>query len=215
MDTSFCQCWEGDEKSKHCRVCTVPGEPCYELWKMVCQLASDQFVFTNKIRGKAFGNKYRLESPQGEVCYLQMLQGKGSRFQLPMEDFLYVTKTGKGGINQTPSGTRQYPFVNLLLEIIATDPEGEYAIKTVRKDPKDLAESFPSINRPLRIDLTKLNKDGESTDALPKPEQHSSVEKGTCPRCGSSLAWHTARKTGERYRGCTNYPECKYNDRSY
>ncbi len=158
MDNSFCQCWEGDEKSKHCRVCTVPGEPCYELWKMVRQLAAEEFVFTNNIRGKAFGHKYRIESPQSEVCYLQMLQGKESRFQLPMEDFLCVTITGEGGINRTPSGTRQYPFVNLLLDIIATDPEGEYAIKKVRQDPKDLSESFPSINRPLRIDLTKLNR---------------------------------------------------------
>lgn len=32
-----------------------------------------------------------------------------------------------------------------------------------------------------------------------------------CPRCGSSLVWRIARRTGERYRGCTNYPECKYN----
>ena len=170
MDTRFCQFWEGDEKSKHCRVCTLPGEPCYELWKFVCQLASEQIIFTNYIRGKAFGHKYRIESPQGEVCYLQMLQGKESRFQLPMEDFLYVTITGKGGINQTPSGTRQSPFVNLLLEIIATDPEGEYAIKMVRKDPKDISEMFPSINRPLQVNLSKLNQDRHSSGVLPKPE---------------------------------------------
>jgi len=215
MDTDFCQCWEGDEKSKYCRVCTEPGEPCYELWKLVLQLAAERFVFTNNIRGKAFGHKYRIESPQGEVCYLQMLQGKMSRFQLPMEDFLYVTKTGKGGINQTPSGTRQYPFVNLLLEIIATDPEGEYAIKKVRTDPKDLDESFPPIRRPLRIDLKKLDREREPADVLPKSELYSLPEEGSCPRCGSALVWHTARKTGERYRGCINYPACRYNERSY
>ena len=38
---------------------------------------------------------------------------------------------------------------------------------------------------------------------------------GTCPRCGSPLKWRRARLTGELYRGCTNYPKCKYHERSY
>lgn len=28
---------------------------------------------------------------------------------------------------------------------------------------------------------------------------------GICPMCGSKLVWRKARKTGERYRGCTNF----------
>ncbi len=270
MDTKFCGFWEGDAKSKHCRECTKPGEPCYDLWNMVLQLAARQFVFTNYRRGKAFGNKYRIESPRGATCYLQMLQGKMSRFPLSIEDFLYVTITGKGGMNQTPSGIRQSPFVDLLLEIIATDPEGEYAIDHVRYDPKDMSESFPTIKKPLRIDLSKLDlekdkeKEPEGTEpmvlirftvegvlnfdngelcgpfwpgdvvsvpakyawalvgngsaayaTLSNGERPAFVADYYCPSCGWPLLEHTASITGERYRGCMNYPECKYNERSY
>ena len=210
MDTNFCEFWEGDEKSKYCRTCTVPSEPCYELWKFVRQLATEQLIFENDRSGKAFGNRYRIESPSEDYCYLKMLQGEMSRFQLPIEDFLYVTRTGHGGINETPSGTRQSPFVDLLLEIIATDPEGEYVIKAVRIDPKDAREVFPSIARPLRIDLSKLEQAKNSLRSSLSPDSENA-----CPKCGSPLVWRTATKTGERYRGCTNYPDCKYNERSY
>jgi len=43
----------------------------------------------------------------------------------------------------------------------------------------------------------------------------SPAKMGRCPKCGSPLTWHTARLTGERYRGCANYPSCNYNERSY
>lgn len=230
MDTGFCQCWEGDEKSKYCRQCTHPGHPCYELWKRVCQLAANRLEFTNNKKGKAFGNRYRLESPQGDICYLQMLQGARSRFQLPMEDFLYVTITGKGGVNETPSGTRQYPFVDLLLEIIASDFDGAYLIKQVRSGSAraEMESTLPDIDQTLlgpidewelewSADLTKSNTKRKPVNVLPKPERQPSNKKseGTCPWCGSALTWHTAKKTGERYRGCTNYPACKYNERSY
>lgn len=36
-----------------------------------------------------------------------------------------------------------------------------------------------------------------------------------CPRCNSSLVQHRSQKTGELYWGCTNYPKCKYNERSH
>lgn len=229
MDTCFCQGWQGDEKSKYCRKCAHPGDPCYELWERVCQLATNRLVFTNNKKGKAFGNRYRIESPQGNICYLQMLQGARSRFPLPMEDFLYVTITGKGGVNETPSGTRQYPFVDLLLEIIASDPDGAFLIRQVKSDSaragmddlpnividKTLLEPFEEWEWPA--DRTKSDTKREPVNVSPKPEQPPSVEKseGICPWCGSSLTWHTAKKTGERYRGCTNYPACKYNERSY
>lgn len=38
---------------------------------------------------------------------------------------------------------------------------------------------------------------------------------GKCPKCGSPLKWRKARRTGELYRGCTNYPQCRWQDRSY
>lgn len=36
-----------------------------------------------------------------------------------------------------------------------------------------------------------------------------------CPKCGFPLKFRTAKRTGERYRGCTNYPACNHNERSY
>jgi hypothetical protein len=153
-----------------------------------------------------------------------MLQGGRSRIGLPIEDFLYVTITGQGGMNQTPSRTRQYPFVNLLLEIIAAKPEGEYLINMVRNNrlgDNKLETQGSSVNNTSasegsKIDLAKLEAirieyGGEDSDN----KNSSQVNGGTCPRCGSPLVWRKARKTGESYRGCTNYRACRYNERSY
>jgi WD40 repeat protein len=39
---------------------------------------------------------------------------------------------------------------------------------------------------------------------------------GICPICGSDMVWRRAKKTGELYRGCTNYNSgCRYQERSY
>lgn|GEM_PF-4360323 len=150
MDTDFCVYWKGDEKAKYCRYCAVEGTPCFDLWKIVRNLASQCLVFVNNRPGKAFGNRYRIESPKDKICYLQMLQDRRSRFGLTIEDFLYVTRTGKGGMNETPSGTRQNPFVNLLLEVISKDhsiPNGSELIEEVknqipRKDEIDIEPTF-------------------------------------------------------------------------
>lgn len=32
---------------------------------------------------------------------------------------------------------------------------------------------------------------------------------GACPRCGSAMTGRTNRSTGERFLGCTRYPDCK------
>ncbi|MDT8782527.1 MAG: DNA-3-methyladenine glycosylase I [Candidatus Bathyarchaeota archaeon] len=42
------------------------------------------------------------------------------------------------------------------------------------------------------------------------------TDAGTCPKCGGRLVWRKARKTGELYRGCTNFQKwCRWQDRSY
>jgi DNA-3-methyladenine glycosylase I len=42
------------------------------------------------------------------------------------------------------------------------------------------------------------------------------TDAGTCPKCGGKLVWRKARKTGELYRGCTNFQKgCRWQDRSY
>ena len=39
---------------------------------------------------------------------------------------------------------------------------------------------------------------------------------GKCPDCGHPLVWRKATKTGEIYRGCTNFDGgCRYQERSY
>lgn len=46
--------------------------------------------------------------------------------------------------------------------------------------------------------------------------QEQGEHAGQCPQCGAKLVWRKARRTGESYRGCTNFSGgCRYNDRSY
>lgn len=226
MDTDFCAHWEGNESSKYCRKCAQPGEPCYELWKIVCQLAVKQFVFANNRSGAAYGNQYRIESPHGKICYLQMLQGKKSRFALPIEDFLYVTRTGKAGVNETPSKTRQYPFVELILEEIAAEPGGKDLIDAVRIGSRkdeiegDLAFDESLLLGPAEdfpVETTQPKKE-VLADNETKREQQQAVgdSPGICPRCEFPLVWRRAQRTGESYRGCTNFKGgCRYHERSY
>lgn len=45
---------------------------------------------------------------------------------------------------------------------------------------------------------------------------HRGGPAGICPLCGSQLVWRKAAKTGELYRGCTNFNGgCRWKDRSY
>lgn len=198
MDTGFCQCWQGDEKSKYCRQCAQPRDACYELWERVCQLAANRLEFTNNRQGKAFGNRYRLESPSGKICYLQMLQGARSRFQLPIEDFLYVTITGRGGVNETPSGTRQYPFVDLLLEIIASDPEGESLIIQARSpsaraemddppDSADLPNDWWAEEELLGSDDSHFYESVRSTAERVKTTERTEAEKPSTGENGPAI----------------------------
>jgi len=215
MDTNFCIYWEGDEKAKWCRHCEKAkhiGEPCFELWKIVRRFAASSLVFSNNRRGWAFGHRYRIESPSHERCYLKMLQGKMSTFSLSIEDFLYVTKTGVGTRNLTPSKTRQSPFVDLLLEIIATDPTVSNGAEIVNR-----VRAIPSKHDPSFSASTSERKKGTHT----RIHRFNDVSKrhdyaGTCPKCGSPLVWRRARLTGELYKGCTNYQGgCRYHERSY
>jgi hypothetical protein len=138
MDTGFCVRWQGDQKSKFCRTCAIESTPCYELWQAVLKLAEKNTVLVNHKSGRAFGHRYRLEPPKRSrcLCYLTTLQDRGAHFGLPIEDFLYVTRTGKGGMYETPSQTKQEPFVGLILEQIAAEPAGARLVESVRKLPK-------------------------------------------------------------------------------
>jgi len=185
MDTDFCAYWQGDARSKYCRICAVVGSPCFNLWSKLCALAYKQKIFTNNIPGKAFGHKYRIESPNRERCYLRMLQGAESRFALPIEDFLYVTRTGKGGMYETPSKTRQYPFVHLLLEIIGAEPEGAKLIKEVRQEipsKADIGDDSCEVEIPLeppehwKIETNVHSAEKNPRDKENKPKPTSTYE---------------------------------------
>jgi hypothetical protein len=138
MNTDFCVNWQGDRKSKHCRTCAVKGTSCFMLWRAVQGFAEGGFVLVNKKPGGAFGHRYQLEPPKKNpmICYLQTLQDKHAHFGLPIEDFLYVTKTGLGGMYETPSQTKQEPFVGLILSQIGSCPEGAELIRMVRAIPR-------------------------------------------------------------------------------
>lgn len=138
MDTGFCVNWQGDRKTKHCRVCVVKGTPCFELWQRVQGLAEAGFVLVNRKPGRAFGHRYQLEPPKKNpmICYVQTLQDKHAHFGLPIEDFLYVTKTGLGGMYETPSRTKQQPFVGLILSQIGGCAEGAMLIRAIMAIPR-------------------------------------------------------------------------------
>jgi hypothetical protein len=138
MKTGFCIHWQGDRKTKHCRQCASEGTPCFELWKAVQSLAKRRFVLVNQKSGRAFGHRYQLEPPKKNpmICYVQTLQDKHAHFGLPIEDFLYVAKTGLGGMYETPSRTKQQPFVGLILSQIASCAEGAMLIRLVMAIPR-------------------------------------------------------------------------------
>jgi hypothetical protein len=138
MDTAFCVNWQGDRKSKHCRTCAVKGTSCFDLWQRVQGLAESGFILTNMKPGRAFGHRYQLEPPKKNpmICYVQTLQDKHAHFGLPIEDFLYVTKTGLGGMYETPSRTKQQPFVGLIMSQIASCAEGAMLVRMVMAIPR-------------------------------------------------------------------------------
>lgn len=57
-------------------------------------------------------------------------------------------------------------------------------------------------------------KSGESFNKKSEPKRGKYA--GKCPMCGSKLVWRKSDKTGEIYRGCTNFSGgCRWNDRSH
>lgn len=79
---------------------------------------------------------------------------------------------------------------------------------------EDLSTEFDHILKESHQDKAskKDNSNSSYNSEIPKGE----TSAGICPVCGSPLVWRRAKRTGELYRGCTNYNGgCRYNDRSY
>ena len=133
MDTDFCLNWRGDRRKKWCRQCATIDSPCLSLWEAVKFLAARNFVLINPKNA----NRYQLEPPKRSPLhvYIQTLQGKHAHFALPIEDLLYVAKTGRGIMYETPSRTKQEPFVGLILAQIANNSGGADLVEAVQAIP--------------------------------------------------------------------------------
>ena len=135
MDITFCGYWRGSgvpPDNKYCRIC--PSEPCNELWKIVKLWASQnnyKGITTRTKTGKQFG-LYTTPGQSKHICRFQSLSKnrKGTPWNIPKEDFLYVLKTG---LNDTPSQTRQKSHVEPIVDLIRQLKRGQQLISTIRK----------------------------------------------------------------------------------
>jgi len=64
----------------------------------------------------------------------------------------------------------------------------------------------------IKLDYPELPHRQSKFIQQPRRGMHA----GICPNCGSPLVWRRAQRTGELYRGCTNFQGgCRWKDRSY
>ena len=135
MEIGFCRNWKGSgvpPDNKYCRVC--PSEPCNELWKIVKMWASQnnyKGITTRTKRGKQFG-LYTTRGQSEHICKFQSLSKdrKGTPWNIPKEDFLYVLKTG---LNDNPSQTRQKSHVEPIVELIRGSNRGQQLVSIIMK----------------------------------------------------------------------------------
>lgn len=135
MDTDFCRNWKGSgvpPENKYCRDCA--SEPCIELWKIVKIFASQnnyEGITTRTKTGKRF-RLYTTAEQSEHTCRFQSLSEdrKGTPWNIPKEDFLYVMKTG---YNNTPSQTRQKSHVEPIVDLIKQLDKGRHLIRAVGK----------------------------------------------------------------------------------
>jgi len=88
-------------------------------------------ITTRTKTGKQFG-LYTASRQSEYICRFQSLSKnrKGTPWNIPKEDFLYVLKTG---LNDTPSQTRQKSHVEPIIDLIARLRDGPQLISTIRK----------------------------------------------------------------------------------
>jgi hypothetical protein len=135
MKTNFCRKWKGSgvpPDNKYCRVCL--SEPCNELWTIVKIWASQnnyKGITTRTKRGKQFG-LYTTPRQSEHICRFQSLSKnrKGTPWNIPKEDFLYVLKTGS---NNTPSQTRQKSHVEPIVDLLRQLNRGQQLVSIIMK----------------------------------------------------------------------------------
>jgi restriction system protein len=60
-----------------------------------------------------------------------------------------------------------------------------------------------------RLRDLKANSGVRKSDHLASLE-HRHTSATTCPKCGGKLVQRTARQTGKRFIGCSNFPKCRH-----
>ena len=135
METDFCRNSKASgvpPNNKYCRDC--PSEPCAELWKIVKVFASQNNyngITTRTKKGRRF-RLYTSPKQSKHICKFKSLEEdrKGTPWNIPKEDFLYVLKTG---LNNTPSQTRQKSHVEPIIDLIKQIDEGRHLVSAIMK----------------------------------------------------------------------------------
>lgn len=75
----------------------------------------------------------------------------------------------------------------------------------------------PDAGKPTAIDAapvtaTTVASATEQTEALALQDAPS-AQTALCPRCGGVLVQRHNRSTGDAFRGCSNFPKCRYTER--
>lgn len=109
-------------------------------------------------------------------------------------------------------------FVQPEEQIEENNPKKEYINQPIWEEhPREYEDLDPENYHMLREShKDKASKNTSSNSFLDTGIREQGAYAGMCPVCGSQLFWRRAKKTGELYRGCTNYNGgCHYNERSY
>ena len=89
----------------------------------------------------------------------------------------------------------------------------------VTEIPDELIRKAEIIVHQVNIGSDNKMKPGKIIQNYSREMEDTKVRgslAGTCPLCGSNMVWRQATKTGELYKGCTNFDGgCRYQERSY
>jgi DNA topoisomerase-1 len=88
-------------------------------------------------------------------------------------------------------------FEKEMEQILASEKERVQVLEEAKRDLREIFSHFKEHEREIGSELIEalINSENENL--------------GTCPTCGADLKVITARKTGKRFVGCSNYPTCK------
>lgn len=87
-------------------------------------------------------------------------------------------------------------------DVYVIQRESIYAtVRNIWNANPDAVQNINQINKVLKK-LTNVDKSVK--------QEHISDIETKCPKCGADLVLRTAKKTGEQFYGCSNFPKCRY-----